>query len=151
MKSRVPHPLDDESEVEGESGLQPVHLVWDEIFVEMREAIARRDYTRALDLGERFLARNESHVAAGTFVDECRTIFERRIAKDLAPLDRIVVLSQPLHPLMSTEIDHRVGFMLSRIDGVMTIEELVDVSGMSRVDALRLIADCAARGLIAFE
>lgn len=150
IKPRGPD-LDDGDEEVDESGLQPVHHVWDEVFADMRKAFNARDYARAVELGERFLARNPTHAPAIIFVRECRTIAEGRLAKQLAPLDRVVVLLVPLHPLMSSELDHRTGFLLSRVDGVTTIEDLIDLAGMPRADALRILSDCAERGFVAFE
>jgi hypothetical protein len=36
-------------------------------------------------------------------------------------------------------LDHRAGFLLSLIDGSLSIEELLDVCGMPRLDALRIL------------
>ncbi len=149
IKPRDPFSLDDEA-IEEASGLQPVHEVWDEVYALMRRAFGARDYARAVDLGDRFLERNPEHAAARLFVQECRTILEGRLAKELAPLDRIVSLLVPLHPLMSADLDHRAGFLLSRVDGLTTIEDLIDLAGMPRADAMRIILDCVERGLIGF-
>ena len=48
-------------------------------------------------------------------------------------------------------LDHRAGFLLSCVDGRMTVEELIDVSCMSELDALRILCDLRDRGAIAME
>lgn len=143
-----PHFDDDDDLLDESSGLVAIEQAWDEVFGQMREAFAARDYARAVDVGERFLAKHEDHAAARTFVQECRVIFEKRIAKELEPLDRVVVLSAPLDALAGRSIEPRIAFVLSRVDDATTIEDLVDLSGMSRVDALRTISECIARGLV---
>jgi hypothetical protein len=45
-------------------------------------------------------------------------------------------------------LDHRAGFVLSQIDGVMTYEELFMLSGMSRFDTVRILAQLVERGVI---
>jgi hypothetical protein len=36
-------------------------------------------------------------------------------------------------------LDHRSGFLLSLVDGQYTVDEILDMSGMSRLDALKII------------
>jgi hypothetical protein len=47
-------------------------------------------------------------------------------------------------------LDHRAGFLLSRIDGVATVDELVDVSGMGRLEALKILAELLEAKAIRF-
>jgi hypothetical protein len=36
-------------------------------------------------------------------------------------------------------LDHRAGFLLSLIDGGSTVDQILDISGMTRLDALRIM------------
>jgi hypothetical protein len=45
-------------------------------------------------------------------------------------------------------LDHRSGFLLSRVDGLSTIEEVLDVCGMPRLEALKTLVDLLERGAI---
>jgi len=45
-------------------------------------------------------------------------------------------------------LDHRAGFVLSLVDGGSSVEDLLDVSGMPRRDALRILCDLVERGAI---
>lgn len=45
-------------------------------------------------------------------------------------------------------IDPRAAFLLSRIDGMLTYDELLDVSGMGRLEACRHLAHLIGRGLV---
>ena len=45
-------------------------------------------------------------------------------------------------------LDHRAGFVLSLVDGHSTIDDLLDVSGMPRRDALRILCALVDRGAI---
>jgi hypothetical protein len=55
-----------------------------------------------------------------------------------------------LTEMSDATLDHRAGFLLSRIDGSTTVEELLDLAPIPRLDALRLLAQCLADGTIRF-
>lgn len=48
-------------------------------------------------------------------------------------------------------IDHRAGFLLAHVDGMHTLEELLDVCAMPATEALALIAKLNEMGVIDFE
>ncbi|HSO40813.1 MAG TPA: hypothetical protein VLT33_50150 [Labilithrix sp.] len=48
-------------------------------------------------------------------------------------------------------IDHRAGFLLAHVDGMHTLEELLDVCAMPATEALALIAKLKEMGVIEFE
>jgi hypothetical protein len=66
-----------------------------------------------------------------------------RARHPLGPWDRL--------RLPTLAIDSRTGFLLSLIDGASTFEAILDVCGMPRLDALRILDDLVQRGAIAFE
>lgn len=45
-------------------------------------------------------------------------------------------------------LDHRAGFVLAQIDGQVTFEDLFSVSGMSRLDTARILAQLIEEGVI---
>ncbi len=50
--------------------------------------------------------------------------------------------------LMQLKLDPRAGFVLSRLDGRMSCEALFSVSGMSRLDTLRVLAQLLDQDVI---
>lgn len=48
-------------------------------------------------------------------------------------------------------IDHRGGFLLSHVDGMHSLEEILDICAMPQVEALEIIANLEALGVIDFE
>jgi hypothetical protein len=50
-----------------------------------------------------------------------------------------VRVAVPSDQIRWLSLDHRAGFVLSLIDGSSTVEELLDISGMNRLDALRIL------------
>lgn len=49
------------------------------------------------------------------------------------------------------KIDHRAGFLLTHVDGMQTLEEILDVCAMPATEALELIEELKEMGVIEFE
>ncbi len=67
---------------------------------------------------------------------------------DRQSIPRVVKASGELATL---PIDHRAGFLLTRVDGTQTVEEILDVCAMSPDEALELMAKLRDMGVIEFE
>ncbi len=66
----------------------------------------------------------------------------------LGPLDSQLVLAHALEELANVPLSPRAAFLLSRIDGSTTIEELLDISGMPRLEAKRYLCQLFLRGVV---
>jgi len=66
----------------------------------------------------------------------------------LGDLERQPQLALPLHELQNARISPRAAFLLSRVDGTLTIDELLDVSGMPRIEAFRHLCQLYLRGIL---
>jgi tetratricopeptide (TPR) repeat protein len=66
----------------------------------------------------------------------------------LGDLERQPQLARPLHELSTAAISPRAAFLLSRIDGTLTIDEILDVSGMPRLEAYRHLCQLFLRGIL---
>ena len=66
----------------------------------------------------------------------------------LGDLERQPALAKPLHELSSARISPRAAFLLSRIDGTLTVDEILDVSGMPRLEAYRYLCQLFLRGIL---
>ena len=66
----------------------------------------------------------------------------------LGDLERQPQLAKPLHELAQTPIGSRAAFLLSRIDGMLSIDEILDVSGMPRLEAYRHLCQLFLRGIL---
>ena len=47
-------------------------------------------------------------------------------------------------------VDHRAAFLLTQVDGDLTIEDLIDLSGMGTEVAAALVVDLVERGALVF-
>ncbi|MBA3500875.1 MAG: hypothetical protein M4D80_37290 [Myxococcota bacterium] len=66
----------------------------------------------------------------------------------LGDLMRTPQLARPLHELASAPISPRAAFLLSRIDGLLSIDEILDVCGMPRLEAYRHLCQLFLRGIL---
>jgi hypothetical protein len=117
----------------------------------MRDRVALGDYTGALEVAEKLLAADPANQEAATCADSCRGVLRQMYTTKIGPLDRVPVVAVARDQLRWLSIDHRAGFVLSLIDGVSTLEMLLDVSGMPELDTLRILSDLAAQRIIAFR
>jgi len=106
---------------------------------ETDKAVAAADLALSEDpnsaLGQKLITRNR---------DTIMQIFQSFIGD----LERMPQLARPLHELSNAPISPRAAFLLSRIDGTLTIDELLDVSGMPRMEAYRHICQLFLRGIL---
>jgi hypothetical protein len=66
----------------------------------------------------------------------------------LGDLQRSPSLARPLHELGSAPISPRAAFLLSRVDGTLSLDEILDVSGMPRLEAYRYLCQLFLRGIL---
>jgi hypothetical protein len=72
------------------------------------------------------------------------TMYESKLG-DLNQLPRVKLKDDEIIWL---NLDHRAGFVLAQIDGNVTYEDLFAVSGMSRLDTARILAQLVEEGVI---
>jgi hypothetical protein len=100
----------------------------------------------ALILKAQELAPNDPEVQALRSRSEAtlEAMFESKIG-NLAVAPRVKLKDDEIIWL---NLDHRAGFVLAQIDGQCTFEDLFSVSGMSRLDTARILAQLIQEGVI---
>lgn len=116
--------------------------------VSISDLFAVGDFTGALSEAERRLGLNPEDDEALRYLDECRRTLIRMYTARLAPLDRAVRLAVAPGEIRWLTLDHRAGFLISRMDGVCSVEDLLDISGMPRLDALKILHELVNRGVV---
>ena len=106
---------------------------------ELDKAVTAIDLALAEDpnsaLAQKLIHRNRDTILAG---------FQAFIGD----LQRAPILARPLHEPASAPISPRAAFLLSRVDGTMSIDEILDVSGMPRLEAYRYLCQLLLRGIL---
>lgn len=106
------------------------------------------DYSGALVLAEGVLAEQPGHPEATKYAESCREMLRQMYLSRLgdgAHVPRVVMGADQLRWLT---LDHRAGFLLSCIDGSSSVDEILDVSGMASLDALRILHELLQEGVI---
>jgi hypothetical protein len=115
---------------------------------EMQECYAVGDFSRALSIAEEILARTPDDAAARRCAQNCRDVLTQMFAARIGPLDQVVTVMVSPDEVQWLALDHRAGFLLSLVDGPSTVDELLDISGMTRLDALKIIFDLTERQVV---
>jgi hypothetical protein len=123
----------------------------DDPAAEMRERFSLGDYTGALEMSELILAEEPGDLEAAECGENCRSVLERMYAARLGPLDRVPMVVVPRTQMRWLSMDHRAGFILSLIDGSSSLELILDVCGMPRLDALRILQELVQQKIVAFR
>jgi hypothetical protein len=89
----------------------------------------------------------DSVVSQKLIQEHCETICEIYEAY-IGDTEAVLAVAVSMSELRSARVDPRAAFLLSRIDGMLTAEELLDVAGMSRVETLRYLCALLAKGLV---
>jgi hypothetical protein len=73
-------------------------------------------------------------------VDSARPLFERAFCACIGDMKSAPIRAISGEELAAHGLDHRAAFLMSRMDGMLTVSDLLDIAGMPRFDALRLMA-----------
>jgi len=115
---------------------------------EMQECYAVGDFSRALSIAEDILARTPDDVTARRCAQNCRDVLTQMFAARIGPLDQVISVAVSSDEVQWLALDHRAGFLLSLVDGHSTVDEILDISGMTRLDALKIIFDLTERQVV---
>ncbi len=123
----------------------------DDPAAEMRARFSLGDYTGALEMTELILAEDPGNLEAAEFGENCRAILEKMFAAKIGSLERVPIVIVPRTQMRWLSIDHRAGFILSLIDGTSTVEMVLDVSGMPRLDTLRILHELVQQRIVSLR
>jgi hypothetical protein len=118
---------------------------------EMNDRVSLGDYTGALEIAEKLLETDPDDQAVKVVAESCRGILKQMYTTRIGPLDRVPLVMVARDQLRWLSIDHRAGFVLSLVDGVSSLEMILDVSGMPELDALRILSELAQQRIISFR
>lgn len=107
---------------------------------EMRERFALGDFTAALRAAEMILGQDPGHHEATqtriTSRERLEHLYRSRLGRD----DAVPVVIVPEAEVRWLGLDHQAAYLLSRIDSQITLEQLLDICGMDRLEALKALA-----------
>jgi hypothetical protein len=118
----------------------------------MIERLAAGDYQGALLAAESLLEFRPLDPDASDTALIARGELRRLYIERLGSLERVPHLSVPIEGLLSHPwVDARSAFVLGRIDGVATVREVVEGTGMHATDGLRLLSELVLRRAVTLD
>lgn len=142
----LPIPVADAIDLVGRSGRPPQPT--DDLAAEMTDRFALGDFSGALRAAELLLGQDEAHTVARQVAESCREQLERLYVGRLGTLAAVPTVAIPESEVRWLGLDHRAGFLLSRVDGLHAVEDVLDMSGMPRLEALKILVDLLDAGVI---
>lgn len=116
---------------------------------QIADRYATGDFSGALVIAEGILENAPEHSEALRYANNCRDVLTQMYAARLGSLDQRVTVAIPSEQIRWLSLDHRSGFLLSLVDGTSSVEELLDISGMAKLDALRILYNLREERVIA--
>lgn len=105
----------------------------------LKDRYATGDFSGALLLAEQILAAKPDHADAQRYRQRCCEVLEQMLSGRLAPLSRAPRVVVPREQIQWLSLDHQAGFLLALMDGRVSLEEVLDMSAMPRLDALKIL------------
>jgi hypothetical protein len=119
--------------------------------VAMKDRYATGDFSGALIVAEGILEAEPRHEEARRCRERCTDVLSQMYLARLGSLAQIVRVALSGDEIRWLSLDHRAGFLLSLIDGESSIETLLDISGMPRLEALRILYGLLDQRVIALS
>ncbi|MGF1511946.1 MAG: hypothetical protein ACFB9M_20845 [Myxococcota bacterium] len=94
------------------------------------------------------LPANDRTEEARTLLAEARTQLIRMYESKVGDFERVPRVNVTEDEVIWLNLNHRAGFILSQIDGSVTFEDLVALSGMPRLDTVRILAELIQQRVI---
>jgi hypothetical protein len=118
---------------------------------EMLTRFESRNYGGALVLAESVLFSDPSNVEARRTAESCREKLADKYRTSLGGPTWVPRISMTPDEVRVLALDHRAGFLLSFIDGAMSLEEVLDGCSMPELDALRMMFELRQQGVIEID
>lgn len=118
---------------------------------QMKDCYATGNFSGALEVSEALLRVDPGDLEAQRFVTSCRDVLTQMLLSRIGSTDQYVRVALGAEELRWLNLDHRAGFFLSLVDGTLTIDELLDVSGMAKLESLRILSTLLEQRVLRLE
>lgn len=115
---------------------------------EMNDRFAMGDFSGALEKARLILAADPLDREARAMASRCEEVLLDMYSSRIAGMHRTVRTVMGADQMRWLSLDHRAGFLLSLVDGHSSVDDLLDLCGMPRLEALRLICSLVDQRVI---
>ena len=113
-----------------------------------RELFELGDFSGSLELVEKVLRTNPQHEGGLAYLRRNEATLMRMYESKIGDMTRLPRSLVPPDEVIWMNMHHRAGFILSQVDGTLSYEDLLEVSGMDRFETVRIVADLVSAGII---
>jgi tetratricopeptide (TPR) repeat protein len=104
-----------------------------------QDLLALDDFTGAIDLLDKILARDPQHAQAALNRAEAEKKLVAMLSSKLGDLNALPTVRMKADEIIWLNLDQRAGFVLSLVDGRTSFEDILTVCGMPLLDGLRIL------------
>lgn len=115
---------------------------------DVRDRFDVGDFSGALVLAEGIIEQDPENADVLLLADHCRDTLQQMYVSRLGGMRRVPQVALGQEQLRWLALDHRSGFLLSLVDGRSTFEQLLDISGMPSLEALRMMTQLLSQNVI---
>ncbi|HTP30358.1 MAG TPA: hypothetical protein VMK12_32470 [Anaeromyxobacteraceae bacterium] len=113
-----------------------------------RELFALGDFSGSLAMIEKILKVEPMHGEAREYLQQNEATLIAMYESKLGSIGLIPRLALKPEEILWLNLDHRAGFLLAQIDGVVSYEDLFALSGLPRLDTARILASLLEEGVV---
>ena len=114
-----------------------------------RDLLKQGELEDALQVCQQVCEAEAGGADAPRFLERIQQSLLKRYWADIGDLSHVPAVKVPSHEILWQDMDHRQGFLLSRIDGMLTYEDIIDISGMDDFEVCRALVILKKDGVIA--
>jgi hypothetical protein len=117
----------------------------------MIERLAASDYQGVLLAADALLEHQPNHADALDCAQIARSELAKLYLQRLGPMQRVPRVAMSTEALLTLRLDFGAGLLLSHVDGRTCVGDLVEQSGLPRLDTLRSLSELFLRRAIVFD
>jgi hypothetical protein len=115
---------------------------------QIKKRLHTHDYAGALEMAEQALQTWPTDAVLIHYADIARKLLCKVYLSHLGDKDDVPAIAIGAEALRAQPLDRWAAYLVSCIDGRGSIEEVLDVSGMSRLDSLRILYELCQNGVV---
>jgi hypothetical protein len=116
-----------------------------------RDLLELDDFSGAVELLDKVLAERPDHAEAARLREEAEAELVKMYSSKVGDLDAVPRVRMASDEIIWLNLDHRAGFVLSMIDGHICYEDILSVTGLPRLEGLRILAQLVQEKVIAAD
>jgi hypothetical protein len=150
QETDIPQPFPSEMPLSSRSTDSPAAVApsMDELRQQMNQRFEVADYSGALEAAERLLDLDEAAADASICRQKCQATLLQMYESRIGSFQRIPSRIISEEDIIWRTLDTTSAFLASNVDGVLSFEDLIDISTVSRFDTCRILSQLLQEGII---